>query len=149
MDEIKLSFLLDLFNAGFERAYFSVAEFTSEFNTQYTRMEMIVPNVGRLCLYQTFIENDSGEQIPTAKVFYTSATQNNIRTLIKSPKLIRKAALIIYKTKRFCENNPQYRISSDKELEKIVERNKKLLTKQYEKAIGRKKQNWWENFIIR
>ena len=149
MDEIKLSFLLDLFNAGFECAYFSVAEFTSEFNTPYVRMEMIVPNVGRLCLYQTFIENDSGEQIPTAKVFYTSATQNNIRSLIKSPALVRKAALIIYKTKRFCENNPQYKIGSDKELEKIVARNKKLLTKQYEKAVLRKKQNWWENFIIR
>ena len=149
MNEIKLSFLLDLFNAGFNRAYFSVAAFTSEFNTPYVRMEMIVPNVGRLCLYQTFIENDSGEQIPTAKVFYTSATQNNIRSLIKSPALVRKATLIIYKTKRFCENNPQYKIGSDKELEKIVARNKKLLTKQYEKAVLRKKQNWWENFIIR
>ena len=149
MNEIKLSFLLDLFNAGFNRAYFSVAEFTSEFNTPYVRMEMIVPNVGRLCLYQTFVENYLGEQIPTAKIFYTSATQNNIRSLIKSPALVRKAALIIYKTKRFCENNPQYKIGSDKELEKIVARNKKLLTKQYEKAVLRKKQNWWENFIIR
>lgn len=148
MDEIKLSFLLDLFDAGFNRAYFSVAEFTSNFNTVYMRMEMIVPNVGRLCLYQTFDENDSGEQIPTVKIFYTSATQNNIKTLIKSPEFVRKASLIIYKTKRFCENNPQYKIDSDKELETIIERNKKLLVSQYKKTF-KQKHNWWDNFIVR
>lgn len=149
MEKIKLSFLLDLFNTSYRKAYFSVAEFNSQRNVPYVRMEMIIPELGRLCLYQTFIENDGGEQIPSFKVYYYSADNKNLRTLIIHPDLLKKALGIIYKTKKFCEDNPWFQIESDKDLVERDLKNKKYLKKIYEQNLQKNKRGWLGTLLSR
>ena len=149
MEKIKLSFLLDLFNTSYNKAYFSVAEFNSQRNVSYVRMEMIIPELGRLCLYQTFAENYDGEQIPYFKVYYYSADNKNLRTSIIYDDLLKKAVGIIYKTKKFCEDNPWFQIESDKDLSERNSKNKKYLKKIYEQNLQNNKRGWLGTLLSR
>ena len=148
-ENTKLNFLLDLLDANHDYAYVSVVEFKSLYNDFYNRIEIIVPKIGRLCLYQNFIETPNDEQIPRFKVFYSSIDDKNHIKCIKSPVLLAKAVRIIYGIKKFCEQNPQFRITNEKSLIKKIEKNKKTFEKIYMDNIQERRHNWFDNFYER
>ena len=119
------------------------------YNDFYNRIEIIVPKIGRLCLYQNFIETPNDEQIPRFKVFYSSIDDKNHIKCIKSPVLLAKAVRIIYGIKKFCEQNPQFRITNEKSLIKKIEKNKKTFEKIYMDNIQERRHNWFDNFYER
>ena len=121
--------LLDLFNAGYKNAYVSSMYFTSKQNNDYHRIEIFLPNVGCLCLYQTF-RDILDEQIPHMTVFYSSAATPNIITKIKNPDLLNRAIRIIYNARDYFEAHPEYMGSNDGLL-KRVQSNQKLFQKRY------------------
>ena len=126
---MKTGFMLDLFNVGYKNAYVSVMNFYSHRNNFYHRIEIFLPNVGRLCLYQIFDES-SDEQIPHIDIFYTSATEPNIRTKMQGGALFECAARIIYKTKEYFETHPEH-IVQNGDLLKKLKNNEKIMRKQY------------------
>lgn len=145
MDNQKLDFLLDLFAANYTHAYLSVMEFKSVKNNDYNRIELIVANVGRLCMYQKFEETEFDDQRPVFKVFYSSAIDNNQRTLIQSPKLLSKAINIIYKCKKYYEQNPQIKMLNNDSVLRAINNNEKLLIKSYELNKKQHLQRWFDD----
>ena len=99
------------------------------------RIEMFVPNVGGLRLYQTFMEID--EQVPVFKVFYTSADKPLVRTMIKKPILLNRAIKIIYGFKKYCEDQPNADVLDTQMLD-IIKSNKKLADKKYTQIIEKR-----------
>lgn len=130
---LKTDFLLSLFDVGYKNAYFSTMDFVSNQNNNYNRIELVLPNVGRLCLYQTFIDV-LDEQVPHFDIFYYDDVSPNIRTKITDIYLSQRATRIIYKAKKFFESNPGYIRTSD-DLIKVIKSNQNMLYKQYKKQI--------------
>lgn len=141
-EHIKLSFLLDLFNSGHDNMYMSHIELTTNDNQSVNRIEVILPNVGRLCLYQRFIENADGEQLPDFCVFYTYATSPNVRTKIKNHEILSKAVRVIYDCKKYCEQHPESKIGRiNNFIINTIIRNQKLAQKLYTKQINEHRHN--------
>lgn len=130
MDYAKLDFLLDLFCAGYKNAYVSVMDIVSEHNISYTRIELFLPNVGRLCLHQSFDES-LDEQIPCYKVFCSNAIMPTKEIQIQNPEFLKRAAWVVYKAKEFFETHPEYMVT-DENLMQRIESNQKLLKKQHD-----------------
>ena len=130
------SLLLDLFDAGYKNAYVSVIDFSSNQNNDYCRVEIFLPNVGRLCLYQTFVDV-LDVQIPHIDIFYFTIANPNQRTKIINQDLLKRAAGIIYKTKRYFENHNECELS-DNEVIKRSFVNQKLVRKQNERYAKRR-----------
>ncbi len=137
--DTKLDVLLDLFEAGYRNAYVSIMDFSSSQNNPYVRIEMVLPNVGRLCLYQTFREAFD-VQIPDITVFYSCADKPNIRNRVINPDLLKRSANIIYKTRNYFNEHPEYTLVENGLAKKIVN-NQRIAKKQYEK-IAKKKYGW-------
>ena len=139
----KAYFLLGLFKAGYKKSYLSCMDFISYKKDNYTRIEMVLPNVGELRLYQRFIELPDGEQIPDIKVYYTSAdTEKNLRTLITDKDLSSSAINMIYKYKKYCEEHPESKVSDNSIILKKILQNKQLALKVYKRNILRNR-NWF------
>ena len=136
-EQYKSSCLLDLFQAGYKNAYVSVIDLYSRYNRPLVRIEMIVPNVGSLRLYQTFVEID--EQIPDFKVFYTSADKPFVRTMIKKPVLLNRAIRIIYGCKKYFETHPDTE-KPDSQILSIIKSNKRLVDKKYKQILETRNQ---------
>jgi hypothetical protein len=122
--------LLDLFNAGYKNAYMSSMYFVSKQNNDYNRIEIFLPNVGRLCLYQTFCDVLDA-QIPNMTVFYSSVAAPNITTKITNPDLLNRAIHIIYNARDYFEAHPEHTVTNDSLL-KRMQLNEKLFQKRYE-----------------
>lgn len=135
--QFELDFLLGLFEVGYQNAYVSSMDLCDGNGSHLTRIEMVLQNVGRLCLYQDFKELDGGEQVPNFTVFYYCATNPNVRTKIINRKSLIRAINIVYKTKRFMENNPQNTIKDDG-LFNRSQKNKELALKLYEKQMKKR-----------
>lgn len=129
MNNIKLSMFLDLINAGYENAYVSIIDFRSQRNNQYNRIEIFLPNVGRLCLYQNFIDVYD-VQIPQIKIFYTVSSNPNIITRITNPEILNRASHIIYNCKKYFDAHPEY-AGDEKILRQRIQINEKIAEKQY------------------
>ena len=136
--QIKLDFLLDLFDAEYTKSYVSVIELFNDHGSNLTRIEVILQNVGRLCLYQNFIELDGGEQVPYFTVFYSDSIHKNIRTKITSVNSLNYAIKVVYKSKKYMENNPSGRIVSSDDLIKRTKKNKELADKLYKKQLAKR-----------
>ena len=132
-----LDFLLDLFDAGYEKAYVSVVDFVSVQDIYYHRIEMILPNVGRLCLYQKFVDF-MDEQIPHIDVFYSIANMPNLNKKIKNVDLLKRAVKIICKSNKFFEMHPEY-ISDNDGLIKKIKNNQEMFKKQYRNHIQKQR----------
>ncbi len=133
----EVDFLLDLFDAEYEKAYVSVVDFISVRDIPYHRIEMILPNVGRLCLYQKFVDF-MDEQIPHIDVFYSIANMPNVKTKIKNADLSKRAAQIIFKANKFFETHPEY-ISNNDGLIKKIKNNQEMFKKQYRNHIQKQR----------
>ena len=133
--EMEINFLLDLFDAGYHNAYVSTINFFSVHNNFYHRIEIVLPNVGRLYLYQSFDET-LDEQIPHFDVFYTNAAHPNIRTKIQSRAFAERAVRIIYKAKSYFESHPEY-VANNNDLIKRIKTNEIFARKQYMLDIKR------------
>ena len=133
--DIQESLLLDLFDAGYKNAYVSVINFSSNQNNDYCRIEIFLPNVGRLCLYQTFVDV-LDVQIPRIDVFYFTVANQNQRTKIINRDLLKRATYIVYKTKRYFENHQKYEMSDDEVIKRSFA-NQKLIRKQTENYAKR------------
>ena len=130
MDDTKLSFLLDLFYSGYKNAYVSVMFFLSEAHKDCQRIEIFLPNVGCLLLYQYF-DDASDEQIPKIDVFYIGPGISDSQIQITNIALLNRAVKIIYTTKRFFETHPEYSVS-DSNLINRIQKNRKFLKHQYD-----------------
>ena len=139
---MKICFLLDLFDAGYDKAYVSVVDFVSVRGVCYHRIEMILPNVGRLCLYRKFVEF-LDEQIPHIDVFYSIANTPYLKTKIKNTDLLKRATQIICKANKFFENHPEHFVNNDS-LIKRIQNNQKMLQKYHKKNL--KMQNGFLQF---
>lgn len=139
----KISFLLDLFNAGYKHAYLSVMNCLSEQNYDYYRIEIVLPNVGRLCLHQSF-KDILDEQIPYVEVFCSSADETIINEKIENMDLLKRATKIVYTARDYFERHPEY-IVADKNLMKTIKGNQELLQKQQE-IISKKRMGILRNF---
>ncbi len=131
--QIELEFLLNLLDAGCKNAYISSIDLFNDHGSHLTRIEMILQNVGRLCLYQDFTELVDGEQVPRFTVFYYDAAHTNIRTKIKDKQLLKTAVNIVYKTKKYIESDPKNEIIFDQELIERTKHNMALANTLYEK----------------
>lgn len=131
--DTKINVLLDLFEAGYKNAYVSVMDFYSQQNNLYTRIEMVLPNVGRLCLYQTFCEV-LDTQMPHITVFYSSADKPNISNRIDNADLLKRSMNIIYSARKYFAEHPEYTLISG-DLVKRIANNQKIAKKQYEKIV--------------
>lgn len=136
--QIKLDTLLDLFDSGHKNAYVSVMDVFNGDGLNITRLEIFLQNVGTLRLYQSFIENFDGEQFPSFVVFYTDATNSNIHTKITDKQLLNKAISIVYKTKKYMENNPDASIKNNTEIISKTRHNTALALKLYEKHLKKR-----------
>ena len=136
MDNAKLSFLLDLFQSGYKNAYVSVMDFVSDKNESCHRTEIFLPNVGRLCLYQSFDES-LDEQIPYIKVFYFNAALSDTEIQITDTRLLNRAINIIYKIKQYYEQHPEHSAYGT-DLIRRIKNNQKFLAKR--QAASAKKQ---------
>jgi hypothetical protein len=132
-EDTKICFLLDLFDAEYNKAYVSVVDFVSVRDIYYHRIEMILPNVGRLCLYQKFVDF-LDEQIPYIDVFYSIANTPNLNKKIKNTDLLKRATQIIFKANKFFENHPEYLVNNDS-LIKRIRNNQKMLQKHYKQNL--------------
>ena len=132
-NQIELNLLLDLFEAGYQNAFVSSMDLFNDHNLHLTRIEIILQNVGRLCLYQDFTELVDGEQVPRFTVFYYDAAHTNIRTKIKDKQLLKTAVNIVYKTKKYIESDPKNEIIFDHELIERTKHNMALANTLYEK----------------
>lgn len=133
--DIQESLLLDLFDAGYKNAYVSVMNFSSNQNNDYCRIEIFLPNVGRLCLYQTFVDV-LDVQIPHIDIFYWTFANPNQRTKIINRDLLKRATCIVYKIKRYFENHDEYKMSENEVIKRAFV-NQKLIRKQTEKYTKR------------
>ena len=138
MNQDNLIFWLDLFRAGYKNAYMSVIDLSFLNNSWTTRIEIVLPNVGRLCLYQGFTEIDSGAQIPKYKAFYSFASNMNFRTAINSEYALGKAVKLVYETKKYIESAKGAEKNPDMIIDAVA-RNTNLMHKTYEKIAARKK----------
>ena len=138
MNQDNLIFWLGLFRAGYKNAYMSVMDLSFLNNSWTTRIEIVLANVGRLCLYQGFVETDSGAQIPKYKVFYSFASNMNYRTAIKLPDAWSKAVRLVYDTKKYLEASKDVQKNSDMIIDTVT-RNTNMMHKTYEKIAARKK----------
>ena len=145
-EEIKLSYLLDLFQAGQSCAYLSVINSYSKDNQPLQRIEMVVPNVGSLRLYQTFIEQD--EQIPVIKIFYTFADRPSMSSIIYNKTLFYRALKIVYDCKKYCELRPYTEFRDDTITKKII-KNKKLAHRIYSWIQAKRANTWSGRFLHR
>lgn len=130
-NEVKIDFLLDLFDAGFQNAYVSLID-----NTFCNRIEIVLPNVGCLSLHQTFDES-SDIQIPQIDVFYSVASEINKEVKITNIDLSKRATKIVYKIRKYFESHPEYFVM-DKDLMKRAKNNQKLLQKQHNAYIKKR-----------
>ncbi len=144
-NDTEINFLLGLFQAGYKNAYVSLMNFQTPLNNSYHRINMVLPNVGRLCLYQTFVEV-LDEQIPHTDIFYSDALNPNIITKIHNKDLVYRAANIIYTTEKYFEQHPEHIVTDDNFTE-IIKRNQKLFQKQQEK-MSKKRLGILRTFFI-
>ena len=99
MDDKQLSLFLDLMNAGYKNAYVSFVEF--DFGE--TQIEIILQNVGTLCVNQSFNESND-EQFPQFKVSYIIASCPKVSMKLRNPDLIYRAVRIAYECKKYFES---------------------------------------------
>ena len=102
-----------------------------------TIVEMILPNVGRLCLYQKFVDF-MDEQIPHIDVFYSIANTPHIKTKIKKADLLKRAVQIVCKTNKFFEMHPEHIVDND-DLIKKIKNNQKMFQKQYRNHVQKQR----------
>ena len=136
MNQTKLNFWLGLFYAGYQNAYMSVIPlFAGNWNE---RIELVLPNVGRLCLYQGFVDDDSGSQIPNFKVFYSFTSDMKTRTRIQSEPELSMAIDLIYTTKRYFESAKSEQKKPDLIIDTVM-KNAKLMEKMHANLMAHKK----------
>ena len=136
--QIELDLLLDLFEAGYKNAYVSSMDLFNGHGSHLTRLEIVLQNVGRICLFQNFIELDGGEQVPNFTVFYNDAVHPNIRTKITDRQSLGKSVTIAYKTKKYMETAPENLVRSDNDLFERTKKNSELAIKLYERHIKKR-----------
>lgn len=136
MNQRQLKFWLGLFDAGYKNAYMSVIDLKRSDWT--TRIELVLPNVGLLHLYQGFDENDNGEQIPKFKVFYAFASNMNIRTAVQNSSELSMAVNLVYKARRYFESDVFAKKDYDL-IKDTAERNEKFVQKMHAKLLARQK----------
>lgn len=135
-DYIKQELFLDLLNAGYKNALATIIDF----NFGKTRIEIDVPNVGSLRVYQSFSEIDD-VQIPIFAVFYTLANKPNIQTKITDNDLKSRAINIVYKCKKYFESHPEHIVDNEKNLINRTRKNKQMMQKLYNDNM--KHRNRW------
>ncbi len=135
--DTKLNVLLDLFEAGYRNAYVSIMDFNSPQNNSYVRIEMILPNVGRLCLYQTFCEV-LDVQIPHITILYSSADEPKIRNRISNADLLKRSVNIIYSARQYFDEHPEYTLI-ESDLVKRAANNQRIAKKEYEKIVKQRR----------
>lgn len=127
--QLKLDFLLDLFDAHYKNAYVSVMDFTPDQKNPCQKIEIFLQNVGRLSLYQSFDER-LDEQIPYMEVFCFNSVISNTEIQITDATLLNRAVKIIYKAKQFFENHPEYSASGT-DLMRRIKNNQNFLQKRH------------------
>jgi hypothetical protein len=132
----KVELFLDLLHAGLKRAYFAVMDTSDKDNKPIQRMEIFLQNVGSLCLYQSFEEQDD-IQIPKIKVFYSLANEPNAQTEIENIELKLRAIHIVYNTKKYFEQKPEHTIIDEQDLIKKVRHNEQMAKKNYARYMNR------------
>ena len=129
-DLIETGMLLDLFEVGYKNAYVSVMDLYSRNNEPLVRIETILPNVGRLCLYQTFDEK-LDEQIPEFKVFCSCATAPRVIKKIKNANLLHRAVHIIYMCRDYFASHIEHTLYQNQDLINRLNINQKIAMRSY------------------
>ena len=120
---------------GYKNAFVSSMDLFNDHNLHLTRIEIILQNVGRLCLYQDFTELVDGEQVPRFTVFYYDNAHKNIRTKITDKQSLKTAVNIVYKTKSFIENDTKNEIIFEHDLIERAKKNGVLAKKLYDRHV--------------
>ncbi len=136
MNNEQLSLFLDLVNAGYKNALVSVVDL----NLGETRIEIILQNVGTLCVNQSFSEiND--EQRPKFEVLYTIASHPKVLMKIENPNFMHRAINIAYDCKKYFESHPEHIANKETDLIKRIRKNQNTVHKIYEQ--NQKTRNRW------
>ena len=136
MNNEQLSLFLDLINAGYKNALVSVVDL----NLGETRIEIILQNVGTLCVNQSFSEiND--EQRPKFEVLYTIASHPKVLMNIENPNFMHRAVHIAYDCKKYFESHPEHIVNKETDLIKRIRKNQNTVHKIYEQ--NQKTRNRW------
>lgn len=136
MNNEQLSLFLDLINAGYKNALVSVVDL----NLGETSIEIILQNVGTLCVNQSFSEiND--EQHPKFEVLYTIASHPKVLMKIENPNFMHRAVHIAYDCKKYFESHPEHIVNKETDLIKRIRKNQNTVHKIYEQ--NRKTRNRW------
>ena len=136
MNNEQLSLFLDLINAGYKNALVSVVDL----NLGETRIEIILQNVGTLCVNQSFSEiND--EQRPKFEVLYTIASHPKVLMKIENPNFMHRAINIAYDCKKYFESHPENIVNKETDLIKRIRKNQNTVHKIYEQ--NQKTRNRW------
>ena len=136
MNNEQLSLFLDLINAGYKNALVSVVDL----NLGETRIEIILQNVGTLCVNQSFSEiND--EQRPKFEVLYTIASHPKVLMKIENPNFMHRAVHIAYDCKKYFESHPEHIVNKETDLIKRIRKNQNTVHKIYEQ--NQKTRNRW------
>jgi len=143
-EKTEFLFFLNLLDANQENAYVSCMNIIRKYAEPLDRIEILLPNVGRLCYYQTFIEDDIGNQIPQIKIFYGLYNNKKIRVykLMKDNNLAVKAATLalnISQNKRESIYDTNL-VSSDTDIINSIKRNQKLFYKYHKKVFEYRQQ---------
>ncbi|MCQ2575030.1 MAG: hypothetical protein MJ156_02925 [Alphaproteobacteria bacterium] len=143
-EETEFLLLLDLLSANQENAYVSCMSICRKKLGPLERIEVFLPNVGRLCYYQSFIENWDGIQIPKIRISYGFCRNKKIsvyRFMNDETLSIKAARLVVnmYRNKQLSVENTNV-FSKDEDVIKRIKKNQNLFYKYYKNIFEQRQQ---------